>query len=117
MLKNVMSNYLLLQNRYKTFFVIQPGTSWKRGECDRCTCFNNAVQCKPVQCPAIECDEEAGMIPASVAGACCQQCIPTTTFPTEAPTSASSTSTPVVCDESMILCELLPRRIVASFVS
>ncbi|XP_076800960.1 uncharacterized protein LOC143445613 isoform X3 [Clavelina lepadiformis] len=68
----------------------EPGTSWKRGQCERCSCFNNEIQCVPMTCPILSCHESAGMTSATLSGSCCPVCVQTTTFPIESTTVPST---------------------------
>nr|XP_018672814.2 hemocytin-like [Ciona intestinalis] len=90
----------------------EPGSTWKRGLCERCSCFNNNISCQNIHCDRIPCNESEGMSMVHIAGVCCPVCVPATTFPIMTSTTqpnVTMTSQPV-CDENEVygICTCTP---------
>ncbi|XP_078495432.1 uncharacterized protein LOC144750507, partial [Ciona intestinalis] len=92
--------------------VHEPDSTWKRGLCERCSCFNNNISCHNIQCDQAPCNESDGMSLVHIAGVCCPVCVPATTFPIMTSTiqpNVTMTSQPV-CDENEVygICTCTP---------
>ncbi|RUS78648.1 hypothetical protein EGW08_013575 [Elysia chlorotica] len=49
------------------------GETWRKDNCETCTCSNGAWQCSQPECPALTCPE--GYIKRTVEDSCCPKCI------------------------------------------